>query len=177
MTHIHDYTEWIEEPGHDSRTLEWVRVCECGFSPDRLAHRVIVTGSRVWKDPLPIIDALWDQFAYAKSHDLPMVVVEGRCPHGGADKIAENWAKAAKRQGLPVDHDPIPANWEALGKRAGPFRNQVMADRGGNACLAFPLPESRGTWDMIRRALDAGIPVGIFENGEMTWHPSNSATD
>jgi len=28
--------EWTEEPGYQSRVLEWVRECtRCGYSPDR----------------------------------------------------------------------------------------------------------------------------------------------
>lgn len=45
---------------------------------------------------------------------------------------------------------------------AGHARNQKMADAGAIACLAFPTPRSRGTWDMIRRAEAAGIVVYNF---------------
>ena len=34
-----------------------------------------------------------------------------------------------------------------------------MVDLGADVCLAFPLGESRGTRDCMRRASEAGIPV------------------
>lgn len=156
--HVHEY-DWVEEPGHQSRALEWVRACECGFSPDRPAWRVIVTGSREYESRATVWNALSDELVHAEFLGVPMVVVEGQCPHGGADLIAQQWAEAARGTRRDVWHDPFPANWKALGKRAGPFRNQRMVDAGANICLAFPLPSSRGTWDCVRRAEEAGIPV------------------
>ena len=87
-----------------------------------------------------------------------IVVIEGQCPHGGADKFAEEWAIA---QGVVLES--YPANWKALGKIAGPYRNQQMVDAGADVCLAFPLLNSRGTYDCMRRAEEAGIPVKVFE--------------
>lgn len=159
MTHIHSFDEWIEEPGHQSRTLEWVRVCECGFSRDRACWRVLVTGDRRHTDRDLVETALAQEFAHALWLGVNMVVVEGQCPRGGADRLAEEWATGREY----VDHDPIPANWVALGNIAGPYRNQQMVDLGANVCLAFPLETSRGTWDCVRRAEEAGIPVKVFE--------------
>lgn len=160
MIHVHEDLDWVEESG------EWIRACACGYSPDRPAWRVLVTGSRSWPDKFAVWRMLNEQARYAEAHDLPVVVVEGQCPHGGADHFAEQWAKAAQARGLPVHHDPVPANWVALGKRAGPFRNQVMVDRGADICLAFPTQESRGTWDCVRRAEAAGIPVKVLDSTE-----------
>ena len=159
MTHIHDFTEWIEEPGYQSRVTEWVCVCECGFSRDRPAWRVLVTASRDHADVDLIESCLEDERRHAEFLGLRMVVVEGQCPYGGGDKIAELWA--LKTDG--VDHDPIPASWKALGKIAGPYRNQLMVDLGADVCLGFPLEGSRGTYDCIRRAEDAGIPVKVYD--------------
>lgn len=161
--HVHDFTTWIEEPGHQSRTLEWVCVCECGFSRDRPAWRVLVTGARDHADRWLVRGALEAELKHADFLGVPMVAVEGQCPYGGADKLAEEWAMDQKRLSLDFDHDPIPANWDALGSIAGPYRNQQMVDLGANVCLAFPLPGSRGTWDCVRRAEAAGIPVKVFE--------------
>jgi hypothetical protein len=58
--------------------------------------------------------------------------------------------------------EPHPADWDNHGKRAGIMRNAEMAEAGADLCIAFPMPSSRGTWDMIRRAADAGIPVRIY---------------
>jgi len=51
--------------------------------------------------------------------------------------------------------------WDRQGNAAGPMRNKRMADLGAVLCLAFPKGESRGTWDCIKRANRAGIPVRI----------------
>lgn len=156
--HVHDY-EWTEEPGHQSRTLTWVRDCTvCHFSPERPSWRVIVTGSQDHTDRRLIHDALDDELLHARYFGVPMVVVEGQCPYGGADLFAEEWAAVRPY----VYHDPFPANWAALGKIAGHQRNQVMVNAGGHICLAFPLEKSRGTWDCVRRAEEAGIPVKEF---------------
>lgn len=62
------------------------------------------------------------------------------------------------------------ADWPTHGKAAGPMRNRDMVTHcrvlHGRAplghkvlCVAFPAPDSRGTWDCIRQAVDARIPV------------------
>lgn len=163
--HLHEY-EWVEEPatlpdGSFSRSLDWVRLCECGFSPDRPAWRVIVTGSRSYTDKTLVWMKLGDELRHAEFLGVPLVIVEGQCPHGGADKFAEDYVRVA--EGCDVYHDPFPANWKVLGKRAGPCRNQQMVDAGADVCLAFPTAESRGTWDCVRRAEEAGIHVKVFE--------------
>jgi hypothetical protein len=86
--------------------------------------------------------------------------------HGGArgmDAIAADWA--ASKTILTEAH---PADWIAHGRRAGPLRNQRMADRlrelGGGVCLALPLvgATNAGTWDMVRRAGQAGVRVHVL---------------
>ena len=57
----------------------------------------------------------------------------------------------------------FPADWDKHGKAAGPIRNAQMLKEGKpDICLAFPLPGSIGTWDMIRKANAAGIEVRII---------------
>jgi hypothetical protein len=109
--------------------------------------RILITGSRDWIDADSIEHAL-------ELFRLPLVVVHGDCPTG-ADAIAKRWADATDG----ARQESHPADW-SLGKKAGPLRNQEMVDLGGYyACLAFPLGESRGTRDCMRRAEKAGIPV------------------
>lgn len=108
----------------------------------------------------------------------PMVVVHGKCPTG-ADEIADMWCiRAELILGYQVTVERYPADWQRTcdgrctharrfknGKpwcpSAGPLRNQYMVNLGADECLAFPLPGSRGTWDCVRRARAAGIPVVI----------------
>lgn len=78
----------------------------------------------------------------------------------GADNAAVDWAI--------VSHAPFTeyhADWEKYGKNAGPVRNQYMLDEGKpDIVLAFPSKNSRGTWDMVRRAEKAGVPVLIYKH-------------
>jgi len=85
------------------------------------------------------------------------VIIHGGCPTG-ADAHAAQWAFD-----FDVREEVYPANWEMYGKAAGLFRNQQMVDAGADVCLAFPLGESRGTRDCVRRAVEAGIPVKVIE--------------
>ena len=106
--------------------------------------RVLITGSRDWTDE----GLIWNVL----SPYLPAVLVHGACPTG-ADEIASTlWVANGGTE------EPHPADW-SLGKKAGPLRNQEMVDLGADICLAFPLLESRGTRDCMRRATAAGIPV------------------
>ena len=63
----------------------------------------------------------------------------------GADAAGETWAYANR---IPVE--VFPANWNEYGKKAGPIRNQQMADVA-DALIALWDGKSRGTRDMIKR--------------------------
>ncbi len=108
--------------------------------------RVLVCGSRKWVD-YSVIER--------RMKALPpwAVIIEGEAK--GADIMAR---RIAKRLGLEVV--PFHANWGKYGKAAGPIRNQQMLDEGKpDLVLAYPMPDSVGTQDMIARARKAGIPV------------------
>ena len=132
--------------------------------------RILITGSRRWTDQAIIEAALRRTTAGLKPRAV--TVVHGACPYGGADIIA---ASIADRLGFVVE--PHPAPWTVHGKAAGPMRNQEMVDLGADVCLAFPEPDSRGTWDCVARADSAGIPV-IADSGTgpytYTRHESRS---
>jgi len=118
--------------------------------------KILVTGTRTWTDRETIHTVLARAAGYlGGAYDRNAVLlIEGECPHGGADIIARDvwWS-----QGRPVLG--VPANWETLGKRAGPERNQRMVDMMPDLCVAFLQPGSRGTVDCVARARAAGIPV------------------
>ena len=109
--------------------------------------RVIVCGSRGWADAGRIVERL---------AQLPgtATVVHGAAR--GADRLA---ADAARVLGLAVE--PHPANW-ALGNQAGFMRNEEMAARGADLCIAFWDGSSRGTADMMQRAEEHGITVEVI---------------
>ena len=99
----------------------------------------------------------------------PDLVIEGGAK--GADSHARI---AAHGFGVPVM--TFHADWSNLGRAAGSVRNQWMLDHGKpDMVLAFPLEGSKGTWDMVRRAKKAGLPVEIVEISvtKSTANPSN----
>lgn len=61
-------------------------------------------------------------------------------------------------------HEPFPANWDAIGKAAGPLRNAAMAtwaaDDNG-VLVAVWDGKSRGTADMILAAHRCGLEVHV----------------
>ena len=109
-------------------------------------YRVIVCGSRKWRDRDAITDRLF--------HLPPCVVVHGNA--GGADRIAH---QEAQKLGLLVE--PHPADWKRFGKKAGPIRNLEMAKAGADLCIAFWDGASTGTAHMIDVAQYHGIPTEI----------------
>lgn len=83
------------------------------------------------------------------------LIIEGGAK--GADNLARMYAEFAN-----IPCDTYPADWDNLGKKAGPIRNQQMLDEGKpDLVVAFPTKNSRGTWDMVERARKAGVEVII----------------
>ena len=111
--------------------------------------KVLVTGGRDWSNQWVIRERLQEVH--------PHMVVEGG--QTGADTIARVIASA-----LGADVVTYWANWKRYGRAAGPMRNQRMLLRERpDLVLAFPMPASRGTWDMVRQARNAGIEVRAFD--------------
>lgn len=117
-------------------------------------RRVIVTGSRNWKDK----ESVRKWFGRFNTTIGSVVIVHGAC--SGFDQIA---AEVAEEYGYTVE--PHPADWDKHGKKAGPMRNQEMADSGAEYAVGFPMKKSTGTWDCLRRCFDSGIPVYIVNDG------------
>ena len=113
--------------------------------------RVIVCGSREWKDPNAARRAIADRL-----FDLPVTstIVHGNAR--GADRFAH---QEAQKLGLLVE--PHPADWEAHGKRAGLIRNKEMAALGADLCIALWNGSSRGTQHMLEMAREQDIPVEV----------------
>lgn len=144
------------------------------MTPPRI-RRVLVTGSRDWTDEEAVYQNLFREHINGIGRGFGgMVVVHGACPTG-ADAIADRWAERCGPAGniRPERH---PAQWRICTiecrhpnrvrgdgtpycPQAGPRRNQHMVDLGADVCISFPLPQSRGTHDCVKRALAAGIPV------------------
>lgn len=112
-------------------------------------YRVLVTGSRTWRDTTPIHVAL--SVLYAEHRDT-LVIVHGACPNG-ADTIADRWAF---QRLIPAER--YPADW-SIGRHTGHRRNADMIATKPDLCLAFILDESPGATGCVRAAAAAGIPT------------------
>jgi hypothetical protein len=121
-------------------------------------YRVLVTGWRDWPEECAYLidDALSGALWLARETDAQLVVVHGDCPYGGVDLYADRWAK---RWGIAVE--PHPAERGPKGQILGPERNSRMVALGADLCLAFPGPQSRGTWDCMRKVVDADIRIEV----------------
>lgn len=111
-------------------------------------RRILITGSRTWKDYTAVEQAILNQVAGGQA-----VIVHGACP-SGADRIAQ---QVCEEYGLHVEAHP--ADWQLHGRSAGMVRNSKMVELGADICIAFPDGKSPGTRDTMRKAAAAGIPV------------------
>lgn len=127
--------------------------------PAGVPYRIIVTGSRhvTASQGIYVMNVLYLATLRPLALNRTVVIIQGECPYGGVDLVAKSWATSA---GLPGES--YPPEITADGKVLGPARNQRMVDAGGSLCLAFPTIGSRGTWDCVRKAADAGIHVRIY---------------
>lgn len=125
-------------------------------------YRIIITGGRK-RESEDDYATLEDILDYCDPHgfvDNRAAIIQGGCPDG-ADLLAR---KAAERYGLRVE--TCPADFDSHPDDAVEVSNQAMVDRGADLCIAMPNAPadgpSLGTWDMIRRAVDAGIETLIY---------------
>ena len=116
--------------------------------------RVLVCGSREWKDRDMISTTLWHVHNRMGGISL---IIHGGCR--GADMLAGDVADA---NGVP--YQVYPAYWKH-GKSAGPIRNaKMLAEGKPDLVLAFThdLEASRGIKDMVTRARAAGVRVVVL---------------
>jgi len=109
--------------------------------------KILVCGGRDFAD-LPYLTEIMNKVDAAYCVEL---VIHGDAE--GADRLSGQWADSKE---VPVSK--YPADWAAIGRAAGPIRNQLMLDEGKpHAVVAFP--GGRGTQDMCDRAQKAGVQV------------------
>lgn len=96
-------------------------------------HRILVTGSRDWRWPPTVNNALTaERYGVGR-----MVVVHGGCPTG-ADAMASWWVGQLEHLGIVEEKHR--ARWRRNGQRdlsAGFRRNAEMVAEGADVCLAF----------------------------------------
>lgn len=119
--------------------------------------RVLIYGGRDWNDQTALDGALDHLHA---EHHFTAVINGGQVSRDkatgelfGADWQAAVWAQA---HGIPVTY--FYPNWQAEGRAAGPIRNARMLNEGRPE-LGVEFPGGRGTSDMRRKLLAAGIQV------------------
>lgn len=126
---------------------------------------VLLTGSRDWASEAAVWAALDNVVDEHPGRTL--VVRHGACSTG-ADAHCAAWCGRAASAGRAVTEEPFPADWSLHGRRAGPIRNWAMVQAGADLVLAFVSPgPSRGTRGTVALACRVGIPVRLFEVGEV----------
>jgi hypothetical protein len=132
-------------------------------------RNILITGSRAWPDRSRVFAALDGELL-----DGPFNLIHGGAD--GADEHANQWWKMiGHRAGCTVHVEPalwwldcdercyhrprFRRNGDRYCPMQGHYRNQRMVDMGAARCYAFPLQDSRGTADCMKRAKNAGIEV------------------
>lgn len=109
--------------------------------------RLLVCGGRDYSDRRRVYETL------DAAHVVNPIIWLIAGGANGADALAIDWAR--KEQ---VKFQVFNADWEALGSKAGPIRNQQMLDEG-KPDIVMAFPGGKGTADMVRRALAAGVSI------------------
>lgn len=141
--------------------------------------RLLITGSRnhQWTpyDSHALLIAV--QEIVDKTQKRPTLI------HGGATGADTEAARVGQHL-FNLQAEVHRADWKKYGRAAGPIRNKQMVELGADLCLAFPdHPKnqgghgSRGTWNCIDLAQQAGIPVLVVW-GQRLWvynpnHPTH----
>lgn len=118
--------------------------------------RVLVTGTRDVPNQFSLVTILTQLDDWLRLAGGKMTLVHGDCPTG-VDAAAAHWAT----QHPGVTPEPHPADWDKFGKAAGAIRNSYMVSLGADICLGWPGPGSKGTWDCLKKAVDAGISTYV----------------
>lgn len=121
--------------------------------------RVIIFGSREWKDPRRARKAVVDRLFLLPANAL---IVVGYNPEKDTPKGIDRFAyQEAQKLGFALETHP--AEWETKGKAAGFIRNTEMAERGADLAIGFWNGRSNGTSHMREQAEKHGIPVEMIE--------------
>lgn len=117
--------------------------------------RVIVCGGRDYRNGAFI----WRKLDELHSAKKFTALMQGGAT--GADHIAKEWASTK----IGLERWVCKADWEKHGKAAGPIRNAKMLEWKPDLVVAFPDPEteSRGTWNMVKLAREAGVETIVYE--------------
>lgn len=107
--------------------------------------KVIVCGGRDYANA-EMLNLVLDEI-HAKT-PITMLIQGGA---KGADSLAFDWGLSKPS----VHVRTVFAEWDTYGRKAGPMRNAEMLKLAPDLVVAFP--GGRGTADMVRQTLDAGV--------------------
>jgi hypothetical protein len=126
---------------------------------------ILVTGSRDYKRLL-LVEAVLYAFVTLKRIPGRQGEPAARLFVGDARGVDREAARVWKQE-RGTDPDIFRAKWIELGKGAGVIRNGEMLkafqEAGGGLCFAFWDGKSRGTVDMMRKIIAAGMSVMLPE--------------
>lgn len=111
--------------------------------------KLAIVGSRTFTDYEALRAAVLE---HVELGSLETIVSGGAT---GADSLGERFAEE-----FHLEKEIYPANWKMYGRGAGHIRNRKIA-AACDACIAFPVGESRGTKDTIGRCQKLGKPTII----------------
>lgn len=116
--------------------------------------RVLVCGGRNYVNA----DRVYLELDMIHKHTPITCIIEGGAK--GADHLGFLWSCLREMR----QHQRFRAEWKIYGKAAGPKRNLAMLVEGKpDLVIAFPDPDSRGTWDMVEKAKKAGVKTIVIE--------------
>jgi hypothetical protein len=124
--------------------------------------RVLICGDRKWNDDR-LIQLILEGLIQEAIVDMGRLVIIEGCAKG-ADWVAHSYynPEIMGASHKYIQHEHYPAQWKKYGNIAGPIRNQQMIEDGKpDEVFTFhdTLTQSKGTWDIVKRAKAAGIPV------------------
>ena len=117
--------------------------------------KIIVAGTRTFQD----YDLLNKKMHEITAYQYAVTEIVSGCS-AGADTLGAYWAQV---NNIPVKF--FQADWESLGRKAGPIRNSEMAEYA-DVLIAFWDGESRGTLDTITKMKALQKPVIVIEYKE-----------
>ncbi len=127
---------------------------------------VVVTGGRRFTDYNRVEDDLRRLLPHGLSR-----VAEGQSPGGGADDLAyDAWHLLVNRSTERYPPDP---NLDGRDVSRFPRRNiRMLETERPDLVLAYPDPNSRGTWHCVKQAIHRGSPAACWVGPEYDYGDS-----
>lgn len=132
---------------------------------DNYKFTLLVCGSRDIRDYNFVFDTL--NFLLSKKEKWDVKIINGgqrsydkhEDIYYGADFLSSQYATDCE-----IEYEEFKADWNLLGKSAGPIRNSLILKELPDACVAFfsKTSTNRGTTDMLNKAKKAGIPTRSY---------------